>query len=390
MLCKFTFSNYKVFKNTVCLDMLARFNKDGTESVIVDALEGERILPIAAIYGGTGSGKSTVLEALIFLKIFLTQQMIFSDIQTNIDRKYARILNQYSMNLKNKYHRYTEECKDIPMTFEITFRIAQKEFLYQLSMIETVIVEEKLYVRALTTQQMESVFERSENHCILGKEADGIVVHKIKNSMPLLTHIAMNYEIASVNEAITWFKSVRVADKYLYLLENQIVLPKEEKCRKQICKILQCMDIDIIDYRLEKDLNGNAKNIYIKHKLLNGSVIEIPFEEESSGIKKLFSCLAEIIECLDEGLLMVADELDTNLHSKLLKIIVELFTNLNTNQRESQLLLTSHDTSIMKPEILRRDEIWFCDKDNENASKLYSAMTSSEKMFYKEKMKCID
>lgn len=373
MLCKFTFSNYKVFKNTVCLDMLARFNKDSIESVIVDVLDGERVLPVAAIYGGNGSGKSTVLEALIFLKIFLTRQMVFLDAQTNTDRRYARMLNQYSMNLKNKYHRYTEECKDIPMTFEITFRIAQKEFLYQLSMIETVIVEENLYVRALTTQQMESVFERSEDQCVLGKE-DGIVVHIIKNSTPLLTHIAMNYEIASVNEAITWFKSVRVADKDLYLLENQIVLLKEEKSRKQICKILQCMDIDIIDYRLEKDLNGDAKNIYIKHKLLNGDVIEIPFEEESSGIKKLFSCLAEIIESLDEGLLMIIDDLDANLHSKLLKIIVELFTNLNTNQRGAQLLLTSHDTSIMKPEILRRDEIWFCDKDNENASKLYCVM----------------
>ncbi len=372
MLSQFSFSNYKSFKNTAFLDMMAESIKDNMESVIVDTTDEERFLPVASIYGPNGGGKSTVLEALIFLKSFLLQQIILSDMQDEGDRFRARFISKISVSLKNKYHRFAEECKEIPTEFDLMFRTEENEFRYQLSMIETLIVEENLYVRALNSEEVDIIFERSEEECVLGEEIEGIAVERIRNTMPLLTHIAMNYEIPRVNDAITWFKNVKVVDYNSPLLDRQIIMLEEEKSKKQIFQILQSMDINIVDFRIEKDLDGNIEDIYAKHVLPNGNVVEILFEEESSGTKKLFSCLAEIIECLDKGHLMIADELDAKLHPKLLKSIVGLFTNPNTNKRGAQLLLTSHDITTMIPEVFRRDEIWFCAKNPENASKLYS------------------
>ena len=103
--------------------------------------------------------------------------------------------------------------------------------------------------------------------------------------------------------------------------------------------------------------------------------VEIPFEEESSGTRKLFSCMARILDCLRDGTLLIADELDAKLHPKLLQYIIELFTDPKSNRKGAQLLFTSHDITTMTPEIFRRDEIWFCALDPQNASRLYSLIS---------------
>ncbi|MCM1569044.1 MAG: ATP-binding protein, partial [Roseburia sp.] len=124
--------------------------------------------------------------------------------------------------------------------------------------------------------------------------------------------------------------------------------------------------------RVEKDLDGNIENVYTKHLMENGEICEIRLEEESSGTRKLFSCLAKISSCLEEGNLLIADELDAKLHPKLLRYLIELFTNPQSNKKGAQLLLTSHDITTMNHDVFRRDEIWFCAKNPYGASKLYS------------------
>ena len=82
--------------------------------------------------------------------------------------------------------------------------------------------------------------------------------------------------------------------------------------------------------------------------------------------------MADIMECLRKGRLIIADELDAKLHPKLLRFIIEMFTDPKSNKKGAQLLLTSHDITTMVPEVFRRDEIWFCALNPDNASKLYS------------------
>lgn len=373
MLCQFSFSNFKSFKKEAFLDLYAESISDNIDSLIVDIRDKEKFLPVIAIYGPNGGGKSTVLEALGYLRAFILQTIIISHIYEK-DSKIDLDIKKYS-SFKDKYHRFDPDYANKPMSFDIMFRSEGKQFRYQLSILHNEVVEENLYMQIVGEKDAQLLFERSTEECILGEELEGIAVERIKSSMPLLAHIAMNYDINSIDEVIAWFMDMKFVDFDNPKKDRQILIPHSERKQRLIFDMLQKMDIPIIDFRVEKDMDGNIENIYTKHRLENGQVYEILFEEESSGTRKLFSCLAEIIECLYEGNLMIADELDAKLHPKLLQYIIELFTNSESNKRGAQLLLTSHDITTMIPEVFRRDEIWFCARNQENASKLYSLIS---------------
>ena len=374
MLCQFSFQNYKCFKNEAFLDLVAESITDNVDSVIVDKIDGEKLLPVISIYGPNGGGKSTVLEALGFLRAFIFQKILPSQIDNNdIKEELPKLMKMLiGSGMKEKYHKFDPKCKDLPTKFDILFRTGDKEYKYQLSLLQNEIIEENLYMRIIGKPDAVIIFERAKDDCYLGESLQGIAVEKLKNTMPLISHISVNYDIKIIDDVVSWFSHISVVDYDNPLKERQILLPKTKARQQRLFGILCEMDINISDFRIEKDVDGNVINIYTKHTLENGKSYEILFEEESSGTRKLFSCLAEILDCLREGNLMVADELDAKLHPKLLRYIIELFTNPKTNKKGAQLLLTSHDITTMIPEVYRRDEIWFCALNPENASKLYS------------------
>jgi len=374
MLSQFSFSNFKSFKKEAFLDLTAESIKDHEDSVITDKIDGEKFLPVIVIYGPNGGGKSNVLEALQYLRTVVMRPFVISRMENDADID-AIIKKGSGMELKEKYHKFDPECQDQPISFDVMFRINGKQYKYQFSHIQNEIIEENLYRLNLGEKNADIIFERSVSECVLGEELEDIPVEKIKGSMPLLAHVAINYDIEPVDEVMSWFMYIRFVDYDDPNKERKILLPDSEKERAKLFEMMQKMDIHILDLREEKDADGTIKNIYAKHQLDNGMVYEIPFEEESSGTRKLFSCLAEIILCLKYGTLMVADELDAKLHPKLLQYIIELFTDHESNKKGAQLLLTSHDITTMSPEVYRRDEIWFCALNPQNASKLYSLIS---------------
>lgn len=374
MLGQFSFSNYKSFKNEAFLDFTAESIKDHEKSIIKDKIDDERFLPVIAIYGPNGGGKSTVLEALQYLRMLLLRPFIMSQMRN--DTELESIIKQSSeMQIKEKYHKFDLTCKDMPISFDIMFRTKGKQYKYQFSHIHNEILEENLYRMILGEEDTDIIFERSSDECVLGKELEEIPVEKIKSSMPLLAHVAINYDIEPVDEVMSWFMDIVFLDYDDPKKERKIFLPKSKKERTKLFEMLQKMDINICGMREEKDAEGKIIGIYAKHILESGMMYEIPYEEESSGTRKLFSCLAQIIKCLKKGTLLIADELDAKLHPKLLQYIIELFTDHKSNGKGAQLLLTSHDITTMSPEIYRRDEIWFCALNPENASKLYSLVS---------------
>lgn len=374
MLSQFSFSNFKSFKKEAFLDLTAESIKDHEDSVITDKIDGEKFLPVIVIYGPNGGGKSNVLEALRYLRNMVLRPFAISQMENDADID-AIIKKGSGMELKEKYHKFDPGYQDQPISFDVLFRINGKQYKYQFSHIQNEIIEENLYRLNLGEKNADIIFERSVSECVLGEELEDIPVEKIKGSMPLLAHVAINYDIEPVDEVMSWFMDIRFVDYDDPDKERKILLPDSEKERAKLFEMMQKMDIHILDLREEKDADGTIKNIYAKHQLDNGMVYEIPFEEESSGTRKLFSCLAEIIFCLKYGTLMVADELDAKLHPKLLQYIIELFTDHETNKKGAQLLLTSHDITTMSPEVYRRDEIWFCALNPQNASKLYSLIS---------------
>lgn len=377
MLCQFTFENFKAFKNEAFLDFCAEPISDNIESLIVDK-DGERFLPVLSLYGPNGGGKSTVLEALRFLRQILVIPGIASKINESISPEEKQMLNK-SMedSSKEKFHKFDKMCEKIPIRFEIMFRTKGKEYQYEISLLKNEIVKENLYYRVIGEEDAVIIFERTEEECIVGEDIDFVSVEKIKNSLPLLSHIVSTYDIRVVDDVFAWFLGLNFLDYDNTNNDNKFVIPMHSKNKDLFFQMLKEMDVNISGYRIEKNDDGKTKNIFIKHKI-NGETFELPIHEESSGTRKIFSCLARIINCIQDGKLLVADELDAKLHPKLLRFIIELFTNPQENKKGAQLLLTSHDMVNMVPEVFRRDEIWFCALNPNNASNLYSLISFKE------------
>lgn len=377
MLCQFAFKNFKSFKDEAFLDFCAEQITDNKESLIIDR-DGEKFLPVVSIYGPNGGGKSTVLEALGFLRQTIVKPVIASKLNEDISVEEKQILSSsIEETNREKYHKFNKICEQTPIEFEIQFRAMDNEYRYEISILKNEITRENLYYRSLDNEDVNIIFERTEEECVVGEDIEFIPVEKVKSSLPLLSYLASSYDIGIIDKALSWFLSISFLDYDNPISDKRILLPKQPKEKTMFFSMLKEMDINITDLRIEEDVEGEIKNIFCKH-LVAGEEYELKIQEESSGTRKIFSCLARINNCLKSGRVLVADELDAKLHPKLMRFIIELFTNPLINKQGAQLIITSHDMINMNPEVFRRDEIWFCALNANNASNLYSLIAFKE------------
>lgn len=369
MICQFTFENYKSFRQEATLDFMAEAIREHEGSLITKEGSGERVVPAIVLYGPNGGGKSTVLDALVFLRNMLLQAVVM--MRLGDEREEALSIPYLSVR-REVYYKFCAQCEGLPTKFDIMFYAGGQKFRYQLSAVKGKIVEENLYSQAGGTGDVNLVFERGQEECILGEDVEDVAVGRISDTMPLLSHIAINYRIEVIETVIKWFLGIRLLDYDDPNMEKRLSLPNNDKKRKKLFAMLEEMDIPVQGIRIEKDMDGNVQGIYTKHRTEDGGTCELDIADESSGTRKLLSCLSKIMRCLEDGSLLIADELDAKLHPKLLQYIIELFTNPASNPNGAQLLLTSHDITTLNHDLFRRDEIWFCARDPFGASMLYS------------------
>lgn len=152
--------------------------------------------------------------------------------------------------------------------------------------------------------------------------------------------------------------------------ELRMAVANSDDVKQLVLKMIQEMDLDIVDFRVEEKENDRIE-VFTTHRVEEYET-ELNLSEESSGTKKLFGLLPFIAMSLLEGTTLVIDELDAKLHPVLLRYIIMLFNDMESNRKGAQLIFTSHDLSTMNNEVFRRDEIWFVAKGNSQNSKLYS------------------
>ena len=117
--------------------------------------------------------------------------------------------------------------------------------------------------------------------------------------------------------------------------------------------------------------NEKFLDIRTIHKSAEGKSVSFEFKEESEGTQKLFSFAGPWIDSLKHGNVLFIDELHDNLHPTLVKFLVQLFHSDVTNKNNAQLVFTTHETSILNQDIFRRDQVWFCEKNKDQASQVY-------------------
>ncbi len=370
MLSQFSFGNFKSFKSEALLD-LTPANIFEHNSHLIEGVDGEAFLPLAVLYGPNGAGKSTVLEGLQYLSAIILKPILTLRV-TDENQEKKDTVNYDGITFGSRYYKFEEKYKKIPTTFDVLFRKNENEFKYQLEILENEIVEENLYMRKVSQEDVQIVFERSTADVVLGDVLGNISADKVKSTIPLLSHLSIAFDIDIIDDVVEWFLEIDFIDYDDPILDKNIIIPKNEKVKKALFDMFKEIDIQISGVRIEKDSEGKVSDIFVKHILSNRKTVEIPIEEESSGTRKLFSLLPRLLIALMNGNLVVADEMDAKLHPKLLRYIIELFTRKETNKNGAQLLFTSHDLTTMVPTVFRRDEIWFCALSSKSDSKLYS------------------
>lgn len=359
MLCQFTFKNFKSYKDETIFDFQAAALPEFKETLIT-AKSAPDLVPVSAVYGPNGGGKSNLLQALSCV------------ISTIVKPVHELGKNRQPLILQQKVDAIPFLFDDVsanePTEFRLFFLIGSNMYCYYLALKDDELISESLTRKSVTGKKTADIFYREKDKITLGYSINKKSINtNVNPKMPYLSFLAINYDIPEISEVMTWFESCIIRSYANPMVEHQIMLEKYVEYKNQFIRALNDMDIDITDYRYDED----SKQLYMKRKL-GKKEYELTFKEESDGTRKLIAALPVILLALREGRLVIIDELDAKLHPKLLRYVILLFKNKEINRYGAQLLFTSHDMSTMKNTVFRRDEIWFAADNEAHESDVYS------------------
>jgi hypothetical protein len=359
MLCQFSFRNFKSYKGETIFDFQATSIPEFSETLI-SGEKGCALLPVGVIYGPNGGGKTNLLQALSCLISTVVKPI------HDLEKNRQEMVIQHRVNCTPFL--FDDVSREEPTEFEIFFRQSGNEYRYYLSLLNGEIVSEALYWRKIGGKKTGVVFEREYSEIRLGASINKARINRAINpKMPYLSFLSINYNIPMIADVQNWFESCIIRSYANPMVERSIMLSKDDTVHKRILQALNDMGIDMSGYRFDKE----EKRLYTQ-RTLNGKVYELPFEAESDGTKKLIAALPVLLLALQEGRLVIIDELDAKLHPKLLRYVISLFKNPKFNTKGAQLLFTSHDMTTMKNTVFRRDEIWFAAENENHESEIYS------------------
>lgn len=375
MLVQFRFKNFKSFKDEVILDMRATKGTEYKSQLVNSGYE--NILPTAAILGANASGKSNLIQAFDFMSYW--------------------VLKSYSFNNENEFggepnHPYQPFCFNVDsMTgaseFEVYFSVDSGEnpkvYNYGFMIDSDNILEEWLNVKSHRNGSFRSVFFREKN-TIDGDSRLGDSTAFIKsniNDHVLILSLTNILNVDMLRDVYDWFAQnmTLVLDPERTAYEYKTVpngFETDLELRKKVLRYLSAFDPSIQDFDVKtvKDERGKVKfEIKALHKVKGSEeLFPMPLEMESSGTQKMFVLYKYLEFVLRNGSVFMIDELDSRLHPLLVRLIVNVFVNPDTNPNHAQLVFTTHDSWQLISGQLRRDELWFSDKNDDQESILYS------------------
>ena len=364
MLCQFTVKNFKSIRDEMTFDMQATAISEHEDRVIKDK-DGELYLPVSAIYGPNGGGKSNVLEALHILAAKVVRPLYATDDNSYHPFQMKKILIEPFA--------FGAEEKEAPTEFELFFRTKTAEYRYVLTVKKDIVLYERMDRVKLDTGRRSALFERSDE----GIELKGVfaklkISDELSETLTLLSYLGITYRKNEViKDILNWFEyGIDFLNYGNPIQEFRMAIANSDDVKSLVLDMIQEMDLDIVNFRVE-EMENERIEVYTKH-IVDGYESELNLSDESSGTKKLFGLLPFIADSLASGTTLIIDELDAKIHPALLRHIIMMFNDMEINRHGAQLIFTSHDLSTMNSEVFRRDEIWFVAKGNRQNSKLYS------------------
>jgi len=390
MLVEFRVKNFKSFQDESILSMVASSDKSLPNNTITTKSFKHKLLRSAVIYGANASGKSNLIEALIFADHFI--------------RKSAK--NEPHEQIAVKPFLLDHESRKTASEFEFSFIHRKVLYQYGFSVDHQRIHSEWLIASPKGRAQIwfertlkdgkDEQYEWYFGPNLKGKKAQQRDLTK-PNSLFFSVAVAFNnQQLARVYEwFVKHFQFIHSDSNNLLTQVTAVQSLKSQQIHSSVQKMLKIADLGVVDFSVEEvtvteeDLHNvpdelrslllgrEQFRIHMQHRDKLGKSVPFAFEDESIGTRRLFALSIALIDVLSNGHVIVIDELDASLHPWIIKALVTLFNDPDSNPHNAQLIFNTHDVTLFELSIFRRDQIWLIEKDRGGASHLYPLLKFS-------------
>jgi uncharacterized protein len=384
MLIDFSVTNFRSIKEEQTLSMIADSSNRKNENTFLP-IEGNklRLLHSAAIYGANASGKSNILKALHRLISYIHDLNI--DVDDNIPYYEPFELDKL--------------CLNQPSVFKLNFILEGIMYDYQIAFDSREVHYEQLDF--YPKKRKSNLFIRTKNEVKRGDSFQDKRYFSTKalTKYPYLSKVAREeheqmQKIYEYLKTYNFFASNNTHYQSALLRHINQLLQRDEKLKTRLDKLIRIADthiekINFEEVKLEFDdevpeeiknviINDNKYEVFAVHKTFRDGVPEGEtnfhfLHKESMGTITLYAIGALILSILNKGHVIVIDELDNSLHPRLCKFLIKLFHHPSTNPHNAQLIFASHETTLLDRELLRKDQIWFTEKNKYGETQLFSA-----------------
>lgn len=384
MLIEFKVKNFRSFQDEQVFSLVASSQKQHQDNTFKVENENLTLLKSAAIYGANAAGKSNFIKAFMTMGVFVVASSMF------FQRGQKLPLTPFLLG----------QNENEPTEFEVSFIAQSVRYRYGFSATNDKIFKEWLF--AYPNGRIQQWFLRTydkktqeytyEDRNLIGEKKLWEKSTR-ENALFLSTAIQLNSE--QLKPVFDWFVGLNVSQKFGEF-ENSLDVTVDmfQKQPKELVDYLKAVDLDIENLKIEKqeiepelplDLNipqaikdnfkqsNKITRIRIRTAHINqrGKSVEFDINVESDGTQKFFKFLGPVLNTLHSGRILIVDELHNHLHPAMTRFIIELFHNNKINTKNAQLVFTTHETSVLNKDIFRKDQIYFCEKQNK-ATTIYS------------------
>jgi hypothetical protein len=385
MLVEFRVKNFRSLRDEQVLSLVASSDKtlQDTNTLGTGLKVAPALLSSAIVYGANASGKSNLIKALQYMRgVVLESATVVQPGQTFAVQPFR-----------------LDPCTaGQPTEFEVTFILNGMRYQYGFAMTAQQIVSEHLLVyKAFKPQRwFDRHFDENTDRDIYdfgqGLKGTKNLWESATRPNALFLSMAVQLNSEALRPVFDWFAhSLVIFDEQTRLAPHtSIQMLKQSEHRKRICDFLAAADLSIADIEVvTRKVPGQSVHFDLvtgksevrseemeQHQLRFSHVTErgeavFDLMDESNGTRNLLFLAGPVLEILKKGLTLVINELDTSLHTLLVRELVRLFHRPQANTGGAQLIFTTHDTSLLDaPGLFRRDQVWLVEKDSDQASSL--------------------
>lgn len=381
MLLEFSVANFRSFKDRATLSLLADENEAEHPENTSTAPDGARLLRIAAIYGANASGKSNLIQAFLFVKRFV--QDSFREAQAGEP-------------IPVRQFRLNPGMKSRPSEFEVVFYQNGVRYRYGFAVNERHVLEEWLFHGSGPAEAQLFLRGAAEDSSIQVSPAFGPppLFRTRENALFLSTAAQNSSEKELAAQVVSWFRKLGVMSglSEAGYGENSLRRLTDPERKALVLDLAREADLTLADILVKlRDPEGSewpgsssssdrprrasvdvtTQRMAFDDEGQPAGLVPFSWQEESDGTRKFIALSVPLIDVLVRGSVLVADELDARFHPLLTRALIKLFKD-QTNIADAQLIFATHDTNLLDSELLRRDQIWFTEKDPRSSTALYS------------------